>query len=55
MGDRIVRSGDSGVFGGGIGVGRVDDMEESEEGVSYVVKVNVLREFGGVKNVRVLG
>lgn len=42
LGDTIVTSGHSAVFPAGIPVGTVDDMEDSHDGLSYLLKVKLL-------------
>ena len=54
-GDTIVTSGHSAVFPAGIPVGTVDDMEDSHDGLSYLLKVKLFTDFARLNNVRVLG
>ena len=53
-GDTVVTSGYSAMFPEGIMVGVVDDLTDSHDGLSYLVKVRLATDFGKVKNVRVL-
>ena len=55
LGDTIVTSGHSAVFPAGISVGTVDDMEDSHDGLSYLLKVKLFTDFARLNNVRVLG
>ena len=55
LGDTIVTSGHSAVFPAGIPVGTVDDMEDSHDGLSYLLKVKLFTDFARLNNVRVLG
>lgn len=54
LGDTIVTSGYSAVFPEGLMVGTVDDMYDSEDGLSYLVKVRLASNFGTLGNVRVI-
>ena len=45
LGDTIVTSGHSAVFPAGIPVGTVDDMEDSHDGLSYLLKVKLAHSF----------
>ncbi|WP_321481299.1 rod shape-determining protein MreC [uncultured Bacteroides sp.] len=54
LGDTIVTSGYSTVFPAGIMVGTVDDMSDSNDGLSYLVKVKLSTNFGRINNVRVI-
>lgn len=54
LGDTIVTSGYSAVFPEGLMVGIVDDMYDSEDGLSYLVKVRLASNFGTLGNVRVI-
>jgi len=55
LGDTIVTSGYSTVFPEGILVGTVDDMSDSNDGLSYQLKVKLASNFAALTNVRVLG
>lgn len=54
LGDTIVTSGHSAVFPSGIPVGTVEDMEDSHDGLSYVLKVKLFTDFGRLNDVRVI-
>lgn len=54
LGDTVVTSGYSTVFPEGIVVGTVDDMSNSNDGLSYLLKVKLATNFGKVSDVRVI-
>lgn len=54
LGDTVVTSGYSAVFPAGIMVGTVDDMADSHDGLSYLLKIKLATDFGKVSNVRVI-
>lgn len=54
LGDTVVTSGYSTVFPEGIIVGTVDDMSDSQDGLSYLLKIKLATDFGKVSNVRVI-
>lgn len=54
LGDTVVTSGYSTVFPEGIMVGTVDDMNDSNDGLSYLLKVKLATDFGKVGEVRVI-
>ena len=54
LGDTIVTSGHSAVFPGGIPVGTVEDMSDSHDGLSYLLKVKLFTDFGRLSDVRVI-
>lgn len=54
LGDTVLTSGYSAVFPEGIIVGTVDDMADSHDGLSYLLKVKLATDFGRVTNVRVI-
>ena len=54
LGDTIVTSGHSAVFPGGIPVGTVEDIADSYDGLSYVLKVKLFTDFGRLNDVRVI-
>lgn len=54
LGDTIVTSGYSTVFPEGVMVGTVDDMTDSHDGLSYLLKVRLATDFGKVSSVRVI-
>ena len=53
-GDTIVTSGHSAVFPSGIPVGTVVDMEDSQDGLSYLLKVKLFTDFARLNDVRVI-
>lgn len=55
LGDTIVTSGHSAVFPSSIPVGTVEDMTDSHDGLSYLLKVKLFTDFGRLKDVRVIG
>ena len=54
LGDTIVTSGHSAVFPGGIPVGTIEDITDSHDGVSYLLKVKLFTDFGRLNDVRVI-
>lgn len=54
LGDTVVTSGYSTVFPAGIMVGTVDDMADSHDGLSYLLKVKLATDFGKLSSVRVI-
>lgn len=54
LGDTVVTSGYSAVFPAGVMVGTVDDMQDSHDGLSYLLKIKLATDFGKVGNVRVI-
>lgn len=54
LGDTIVTSGHSAVFPPGIPVGTVDEMDDSNDGLSYLLKVKLFTDFGRLNDVRVI-
>lgn len=54
LGDTVVTSGFSAVFPAGVLVGVVDDMRDSHDGLSYLLKIKLATDFGKVTNVRVI-
>lgn len=54
LGDTVVTSGYSTVFPEGVMVGTVDDMSDSHDGLSYLLKIKLATDFGKVNNVRVI-
>lgn len=54
LGDTVVTSGYSTVFPEGVIVGTVDDMADSHDGLSYLLKIKLATDFGKVSNVRVI-
>ena len=55
LGDTVVTSGHSAVFPGGIPVGTVEDIADSHDGLSYVLKVKLFTDFARLNDVRVIG
>ena len=54
LGDTVVTSGFSTVFPEGIMVGTVDDMSDSNDGLSYLLKIKLATDFGKLSDVRVI-
>lgn len=54
LGDTVVTSGFSTVFPEGIMVGTVDDISDSHDGLSYLLKVKLATDFGRISDVRVI-
>ena len=54
IGDTVVTSGYSAVFPAGVMVGTVDDMFDSHDGLSYLLKIKLATDFGKVSDVRVI-
>lgn len=54
LGDTIVTSGHSAVFPGGIPVGTVEDITDSHDGLSYLIKAKLFADFGRLNDVRVI-
>lgn len=54
LGDTVITSGYSTVFPAGVMVGTVDDMSDSQDGLSYLLKVKLATDFGKLTNVRIL-
>jgi rod shape-determining protein MreC len=54
LGDTIVTSGHSAVFPSGIPVGTVEDISDSHDGLSYLLKVRLFTDFGKLNDVRVI-
>ena len=54
LGDTVVTSGYSTVFPEGIIVGSIDDMYDSNDGLSYSLKVKLATDFGKLYHVRVI-
>ena len=55
MGDTVVTSGFSSIFPADIPVGRIQNLEESEDGLFYRAKVELFVDFSAVSNVFVVG
>ena len=54
LGDTIVTSGHSAVFPAGIPIGTVDDMQDSHDGLSYLLKAKLFTDFARVYDVCVI-
>ena len=54
LGDTVVTSGYSTVFPEGVMVGVVDDMQDSHDGLSYLLKIKLSTDFGRLNGVRVI-
>lgn len=54
LGDTIVTSGHSAVFPAGIPIGTVEDITDSHDGLSYLLKVKLFTDFGKLNDVRVI-
>ena len=54
LGDTVVTSGHSAVFPEGIPIGVVDDMSDSNDGLSYKLKVKLFTDFARLGEVRVI-
>ncbi len=55
LGDTIITSGHSTVFPEGVPIGTVDDMADSKDGQSYILKVKLMADFARLKEVVVVG
>jgi rod shape-determining protein MreC len=54
VGDTVVTSGYSTVFPAGVMVGTVDDIADSHDGLSYILKIRLASDFGKLSDVRVI-
>jgi rod shape-determining protein MreC len=54
LGDTIVTSGHSRVFPEGVIVGTIDDIADSNDGLSYYLKIALASDFGKLSSVRVI-
>lgn len=54
LGDTIVTSGHSAVFPSGIPIGMVDDIADSHDGLSYLLRVKLFTDFARLNDVRVI-
>lgn len=55
MGDTVVTSGFSSIFPADIPVGRIQNLEESEDGLFYRAKVELFVDFSAVSNLFIVG
>lgn len=54
LGDTVVTSGYSAVFPTGIMIGTIDNMADSHDGLSYLLKIKLATDFGRLSDVRVI-
>ena len=54
LGDTIVTSGHSAVFPEGVPVGTVDDMKDSDDGLSYLLRIKLFTDFARLNDVVVI-
>lgn len=54
VGDTVVTSGYSAVFPPGLLVGYIDEMSDSHDGLSYLLKIRLATDFGRISDVRVI-
>ncbi len=54
VGDTIVTSGHSAIFPSGVLVGTVDDVGDSNDGLSYLIRVKLFTDFARLNEVRVV-
>lgn len=54
QGDTIVTSGHSAVFPSGIPVGTIEEITDSQDGLSYQLKVKLFTDFGRLNDVRII-
>ena len=54
VGDTVVTSGYSAVFPPGLLVGYVEEMSDSHDGLSYLLKIRLAADFGRISDVRVI-
>lgn len=54
LGDTVITSGYTSVFPEGIIIGTVDDIKDSNDGLSYLLRVKLATDFGKLNNVRVI-
>ena len=54
VGDTVVTNGYSSVFPAGVMVGRIVDISDSEDGLSYLLRVELATDFGRVNDVRLI-
>ena len=54
LGDTVVTSGHSAVFPGGIPVGTIEEITDSQDGLSYQLNVKLFADFARLNDVRVI-
>lgn len=54
LGDTVVTSGHSAVFPGGIPIGAIEEITDSQDGLSYQLKVKLFTDFARLNDVRVI-
>lgn len=54
LGDTVVTNGYSSVFPSGIMVGTIDDMADSHDGLSYLLRIKLATDFGKIDAVRII-
>lgn len=54
LGDTIVTSGHSAVFPAGVPVGSVEDISDSNDGLSYLVKIKLFTDYANLQDVCVI-
>ena len=54
LGDTIVTSGHSAVFPGGIPIGTIENITDSHDGLSYLLKIKLFTDFARLNDVRVI-
>ena len=54
VGDTVVTSGYSAVFPPGLLVGYIDEMSDSHDGLSYLLKIRLATDFSRISDVRVI-
>jgi len=54
LGDTVVTSGFSAVFPSGIMIGTIDDMADSHDGLSYLLRVKLVTNFANLRDVYVI-
>ena len=54
LGDTIVTSGHSAVFPAGIPIGTIEDMKDSHDGLSYILKVKLFTDFARLHDVCII-
>ncbi|MDR0988766.1 MAG: rod shape-determining protein MreC [Prevotellaceae bacterium] len=54
LGDTVVTSGYSNVFPAGIMIGTIDNMSDSHDGLSYLLRIKLATDFGKLSSVRII-